>query len=67
MANRATGFQKDVKRIVEECALIYANNLLNRYVLFGPTDATRPYEVYFPADCFFHLCGIEYKDRAYRN
>ena len=66
MANRATGFQKDVKRIVEECALIYANNLLNRYVLFGPTDATRPYEVYFPADCFFHLCGIEYKDSRQR-
>lgn len=66
MANRTTEFQKDVKRVIEECALIYKNNLLNRYILFGPTDATRPYEVFFPADCFFHLCGIEYKDSRQR-
>lgn len=66
MATRATESQLKVKRIVEECAKLYDRNLCERHVLFGPTDGTRPYETYFPADCFFHLCGIRYKNKAQR-
>lgn len=55
--------QQDVKRIIEECAGNYEKNLLNRYVLFGPTDGSHPYETFFPSECFFHLCGLEYKNK----
>lgn len=63
MAGRAGESQLNVKRIVEECAKIYADNLLDRHVLFGPTDGSRPFETFFPADCYFHLCGLEYRDK----
>lgn len=63
MAGKARAGQRDIKRIIEECAKIYQSNLLDRHVLFGPTDGTHPYETYFPADCYFHLCGLEYKDK----
>lgn len=38
--------QQDVKHIIEECAGNYEKNLLNRYVLFGPTDGSHPYETF---------------------
>jgi hypothetical protein len=41
---------------------VYSENLLDRHVLFGPTDGTRPFETFYPADCFFHLCGLVYND-----
>ncbi|MEE8724999.1 MAG: PBECR4 domain-containing protein [Bifidobacterium crudilactis] len=51
----------EVKRIIESSAREFNRNLLNRHVLFGPTDGTKPFETYYPDDCFFHLCGLRYK------
>lgn len=66
MVNVGQSPQQQMKHRIEECALQYKQNLLNRYVLFGPTDGTAPYETFFPQECFFHLCGIEYKNPRQR-
>ncbi|BDR52392.1 hypothetical protein KIM372_02990 [Bombiscardovia nodaiensis] len=58
--------QRDMKHLIEENAQLFKENLCNRYVLFGPTDGSHPYETYFPADCYFHLCGIQYKNPRQR-
>ena len=62
----ARSSQLNIKHSVEHAAEQFEQNLLERHVLFCPTDGSRPYETYFPPECFFHLCGIQYKNRRQR-
>ena len=46
--------------IVYAAAKVYKEELCGRRVLFIPNDRTTPFEVFFGADNFMHLCGMKY-------
>lgn len=46
--------------LIQECAAVYRDNLMDRHVLFVPADGSAPFECLFGAGNFQHLCGINY-------
>lgn len=53
--------QGSAAAVLHRAALLYAENLLNRYVLFIGEHG-EPVETFYSANSFRHLCGYRYKD-----
>lgn len=45
---------------IQTCAELYRDSLLDRHVLFIPADGSAPFDCFFQADNFMHLCGVAY-------
>ena len=53
--------QGSAAAVLHRASLLYAENLLNRYVLFIGEHG-EPVETFYSANSFRHLCGYRYKD-----
>lgn len=47
---------------IQNCAVLYRDQLLDRRVLFVPASGAPPFECLFRDDNFMHLCGVSYGD-----